>query len=104
MSLLPKLIRSAVHVYHFRKPVPKETTPTTSDTESPPTPTKPFRQTRARKGKAILIQQPSPQASESDDDADEVASELGVSQWSTPEAIPPAPSSDDFGGYSDDDD
>ena len=98
----------AVHVYHphFRKPVPKETTPTNTDTESPPTPTKPSRPTRARNGKVIPIQQPPSQASESDDDAEEVASELGVrSQWSTPEAVPvpPVPSSDDFGGYSDDD-
>lgn len=94
----------AAHVYHVRKPVPKETTPTNTDTESPATPTKPSRQTRARNGKAILTQQPSPEASESDDDAEEVASELGASPWSTPEAVPPAPSSDDFGGYSDDDD
>jgi hypothetical protein len=92
----------SVHVYHFRKPAPKETTPTNTDTESPPTPTKASRQTRARNGKAILIQQSLPQASESDDDAEEVASELGASQWSTPEAVTPAPSSDDFGGYSDD--
>ena len=93
-----------VYVHHFRKPVPKETTPTNTDTESPPTPTKPSRQTRGRNGKALLIQQPPSRASESDDDAEEVASELGASKWSTPEvAVPPVPSSDDFGGYSDDD-
>jgi len=88
-------------VYNFRKPVPKETTPTNTDTESPPTPTKPSRQTRARNGKVLPIQQPPSQASDSDNDAEEVASEL-ASQWFTPEAVPPAPSSDDFGGYSDD--
>ncbi|KIM46792.1 hypothetical protein M413DRAFT_23143 [Hebeloma cylindrosporum] len=81
------------------EPVPKEATPTNTDTESPPTPTKPSRQTRARKGKALAIQQPP--ASDSDDDAEEVASEL-ASQWSTPEANNAKPSSDDFGGYSDD--
>jgi len=92
----------AVHVHYFREPVPKEATPTNSDTERSPTPTKPSRQTRGRKSKMTPINKPPSEASESDDDdAEEVASSL-ANQRLTPDAIPPVPSSDDFGGYSDD--
>ncbi|KAJ3509746.1 hypothetical protein NLJ89_g5062 [Agrocybe chaxingu] len=73
------------------KPVPKEATPEESDIESPPSPTpkKATRQTRARAANARkkTAKEPLPPATQSDEEADEVASLMA--------------SSDDFGGYSD---
>ncbi|CAA7257465.1 unnamed protein product [Cyclocybe aegerita] len=73
------------------KPVPKEATPEESDIESPPSPTpkKNTRQTRARAANARkkTAKELLPPATQSDEEADEVASLMA--------------SSDDFGGYSD---
>lgn len=84
----------------------KSTKEVTSDEEydSPsPSPVKPpARQTRKGQGRLVPVKERTPQLSDDEEEADEVADTL-ASPTSTPTraAAAAAASSDDFGGYSD---